>query len=106
MKKMDEMDRNIRLRSEELGLKAAVFVLAVWVLIECWRNFSGDGISNPIPMLVLAAVLCVQGFSEMQMKRKMISGDEEYREPNKLLWSIISAIAIIAIIITIGFYLL
>ena len=51
MKKMDEMDRNIRLRSEELGFKAAVFVLAVWVLIECWRNFSGDGISNSIPML-------------------------------------------------------
>ena len=24
MKKMDEMDRNIRLRSEELGFKAAV----------------------------------------------------------------------------------
>ena len=42
MKKMDEMDRNIRLRSEELGFKAAVFVLAVWVLIECCRNFSGD----------------------------------------------------------------
>ena len=32
MKKMDEMDRNIRLRSEELGFKAAVLILAVWVL--------------------------------------------------------------------------
>ena len=53
MKKMDEMDRNIRLRSEELGFKAAVFVLAVWVLIECWRNFSGDGISNPIPLSLI-----------------------------------------------------
>ena len=39
MKKMDEMDRNIRLRSEELGFKAAVLILAVWVLIESWRNF-------------------------------------------------------------------
>lgn len=104
MKKMDEMNRNIRLRSEELGFKAAVFVLAVWVLIECWRNFTGGDIFNPIPMIILAAVLCVQGFSEMFMRRKMISGDEEYREPNKFLWGMISAIVIIAIVLSIGFY--
>lgn len=34
MKKVDEMERNIKLRSEELGYKVAVMVLAIWTLYE------------------------------------------------------------------------
>ena len=34
MKKMDEMDRNIQLRSEEWGYKAAMLALAVWTFFN------------------------------------------------------------------------
>ncbi|RCX08161.1 hypothetical protein DFR58_1451 [Anaerobacterium chartisolvens] len=106
MRKMDEMGRNIRLRSEELGFKSAVLILAVWVLYECWQGFFNGGTYNHLPALILIVTLCVQGLSEMVMKRKMISGDEEYKEPNKILWWSIMFIAAIAIILSIGSYLM
>jgi len=107
MKKIDEMDRNIKLRSESLGYKAALMCLAIWTLYESWQTLSngGQGGHNILPMTVLMVALCVQWFSEMAMKRKMISGDEEYKEPNKILRSIIAIIAITAIVISIGSYL-
>mgnify|MGYP000342901523 CR=1 FL=1 len=105
MKKMDEMDRNIKLRSEELGFKGAVLALAIWTLYECWNKLFNSGSNNLLPSLILIAVLCVQRFYEMAIKRKMIAGDEEYKEPHKLLWVIISIVAVVAIILSIGSYL-
>lgn len=105
MKVMDEMDKKIRLRSEELGFKVAVLALAVWNLYEFGDHLFNGTDNNPLPSLILIVVLCVQTFSEMVMKRKMIAGDEEYKEPNKLLLSIISAVAIVAIILSLGVYL-
>jgi len=106
MKKMDEMDRNIKFRSESLGFKAAVLCLAIWTLYESWQTLSNGGTHNILPMMVLMAALCVQGFSEMIMKRKMIAGDTEYKEPNKILWSAVAIFAIIAIVLSIGSYLI
>lgn len=106
MKKMDEMDRNIRLHSEELGFKTAVLLLAIWVLYECWQGIFNGGTYNRLPAFSLIVTLCVQAFSEMAMKRKMISGDEEYKEPNKIIWCIIMFIAVIAIVLSIGSYLM
>ena len=49
---------------------------------------------------------CVQGFSQLAIKQKMIAGDEEYKEPNKLLWTVIAAVIIVAIIASVGTYLM
>lgn len=106
MKKMDEMDRNIKLRAESLGYKATLICLAVWTLYESWQTFSNGGERNILPMMILLVAVCVQSFSEMAMKRKMISGDEEYKEPNKILRIVIATIVIVAIVISIGSYLL
>lgn len=105
MQKMDEMDRNIKLRSEELGFKMAVLALAIRTLYESWQAYFNNVKTNNLSVYILALVLCVQGFSEMIMKRKMIAGDEEYKEPNKFLWSVIAIIAVIAIVLSIGFSL-
>ena len=42
----------------------------------------------------------------MAMKRKMVAGDEEYREPNKLLRTAIAAIVAVVLILSIGTYFL
>ena len=42
----------------------------------------------------------------MAIKRKMVAGDEEYREPNKLLWIVITSIVVVVLILSIGTYLL
>ena len=42
----------------------------------------------------------------MAMKRRMVAGDEEYREPNKLLRAAVAAIVVIVLFLSIGTYLL
>ena len=106
MKKMDEMDRNIQLRSEEWGYRAALLALSAWTLFNCWQTLMYDVKHNPLPSLILCFAVCVQGVSQMDMKQKMVAGDEEYREPNKLLRTIIAAIVAIVLILSIGTYFL
>ncbi len=106
MKKMDEMDRNIQLRSEEWGYRAALLALSAWTLFNCWQTLMYDVKHNPLPSLILCFAVCVQGVSQMAMKQKMVAGDEEYREPNKLLRTIIAAIVAIVLILSIGTYFL
>ena len=105
---MDEMSRSIKLRSESLGYKAAVLCLAIWGLYESWQTFSsgGEHEQNIMFMLFVVIATCVQGFSEMAMKRKMISGDDEYKESNKILRSIIAIIVLFALVISVGSYLI
>ena len=97
MKKLDEMDRNIQLRSEEIGYKVTLLILSVWTFYDCWQV---------LPGLIVCFAVCIQGFSQMAMKRKMIAGDEEYHEPNKFVWAIVGVIAVVAILLSIGTYFL
>lgn len=106
MKKMDEMDRNLQLHSEEWGYRAALLSLSAWTLFSCWQALMHDGEYSPLPSLILCFAVCVQGFSQMAMKRKMVAGDEEYREPNKLLRTAIAAIVAVVLILSIGTYFL
>lgn len=106
MKKMDEMDRNIQLRSEEWAYRTALLALSAWTLFNCWQTLMYGVEHNPLPPLILCFAVCVQGFSQMAMKQKMVDGDEEYREPNKLLRTIIVSIVAAVLILLIGTYFL
>lgn len=103
---MDEMSKHIRLRFEEYGFKFTLLSLSLWTIWEYYFAFSTGQKFYVLPMLILAGGLAIQSFSEIIMKRKMIMGDEEYKEPNKVIWSIVLLIATITIIVSIGFYIL
>lgn len=105
MKKMDEMDRNIRLRSEEWGFRAMLLALIVWVLYNCWQTLTKGAPYQPVPTLIMCLGVCVQSFSYMGIKQKMISGDEEYHEPNRLLQTILAALFISVLILAVGSYI-
>ncbi len=106
MKKLDEMDRNIQLRSEEIGYKVTLLILSIWTFYDCWQVLANNAKYSPFPGLIVCLAVCIQGFSQMAMKRKMIVDDEEYHEPNKIVWAIVGAIAIVAILLSIGTYFL
>lgn len=106
MKKMDEMDRNIQLHSEEWGFRAALLSLSAWTLFDCWQALMHGTEHNPLPALILCFAVCVQGFAQIAMKRKMVAGDEEYREPNKLLRTIIAVIVAAVLVLALGTYFL
>lgn len=106
MKKMDEMERNIQLRSEEWGYRAALLALSAWTLFCSLQTLIYDVELNPLPSLILCFIVCVQGFSQMVMKKKMVDGDEEYQESNKLIWKIIAFVVVTMLILSIGNYFL
>ena len=106
MKKMDEMDRNIQLHSEEWGYKTVILALCIWTIFNIYQSLKYGAELKMLPCLILCLSVCVQGFSQIVMKRKMIVGDEEYKEPNKLVQAIFAAIVIIVIIFSIGAFIL
>lgn len=106
MKKMDEMDRNIQLRAAEYGYKTAILSLAGWTLFNCWQTFANGMEYNPMPTILLCLSVCVQSFSQIAMKQKMIAGDDEYKEPNKLVRIVLMTIIIVAVVLSIGTYFL
>lgn len=106
MKKMDEMERSIQLRSEEWGYRVALLMLCGWTLFNSWQTLAYSAKHNPLPSLILCAAVSVQSFVQMGLKQKMVEGDEEYRQPNLLLRSIILSIVVTAVILSAGTYFL
>ena len=106
MKKMDEMDRNIQLRSEEWGYRVALLMLCGWTLFNSWQTLAYGAKHNPLPSLILCAAVSVQSFVQLGLKQKMVEGDEEYRQPNLLLRTIIFTIVAAAVVLSAGTYFL
>lgn len=106
MKKLDEMDRDIQLRSEEIGYKVTLLILSIWTVYSCWQVLANGAKYSPLPGLIVCIAVCVQSFSQMAMKRNMVAGDEEYHEPNKIVWTIVGVIAAVAILLSVGTYFL
>lgn len=104
MKKLDEMDRNIQLQSQAWGYKFALLSLSGWTLFNIYQKIANGVKLEMIPCFILCLSLCVQGFSQLAMKHAMIDGDEEYKEPNIVLQSIITAVVVIVVVLAIGTY--
>ena len=100
--KMDEMDRNILLRSESLAYKFAVIALSLWVIFSSYKSLANDFKYNPLPVLILCLTISVQNFSRIYIKNKMVDGDEEYGKTNKFMEILVLTLSILAIIIFIG----
>lgn len=57
-----------------------------------------------LPCLILLLSVSVQGFAQTAMKRNMIAGDEEYKEPNKLVQGVILAVVTVIVLLAVGVY--
>jgi len=104
MKKMDEMDRDIQLRSEEWGYKTALLGLCGWTVFNIYQSITKGIELEMLPCLILCLSISVQGFAQTAMKRNMIAGDEEYKEPNKLVQGVILMVVILIVVLALGVY--
>lgn len=104
MRKMDEMDRAIQLRSEEWGYKTALFGLCGWTVFNIYQSITKGIELEMLPCLILCLSISVQGFAQTAMKRNMIAGDEEYKEPNKLVQGVILAVVTVIVVLAVGVY--
>jgi len=100
MRKMDEMDRAIQLRSEEWGYKTALFGLCGWTVFNIYQSITKGIELEMLPCLILCLSISVQGFAQ----QKMIDGDEDFKEPNKLVQGIFLIIVILIVVLAIGIY--
>lgn len=100
--RMDEMDRNILLRSEGLAYKVAVISLSLWVIFSSYKSLVYNFKYNPLPVLILCLTISAQNFSRIYIKNKMVDGDENYGKANKFMEIVVLTVSIFAIIIFIG----
>lgn len=104
-KVMDEMDRNIQLQSEGIAYKAAILALSIWTIIASYKTIINETNFQILPVLVLCFAMSVQNFSKIAIKHRMVSGDDEYSEPNRLLHFLTIIVVLAAIVIFIGTWL-
>lgn len=106
MKKMDEMDRSIQLRAEELAYKTVLGALAGSTCATWLQAFLSKQAPNLMPGLFLCLAVCIQGFTQVLFKQKMVEGDDEYRQPNRFAQVLGVAAGLGAFILFIGVLLL
>ena len=104
MKKMDEMDRNIRMRSESWGYRVAMLFLWIWLMYSLYKSKVYGARIEIFPWMILSISSFVQLVSETIMKLKMVAGDEEYKEDRKscILFELIFGAAVLIFLIIYG----
>lgn len=100
------MDRSIQLRSEEWGYRAALLALCIWTLCDMYQSLADHSELDMLPCLILCLVVCVQAFSQMAIRQKMVAGDEEYEEPNGLVHAVILAVIFVTVVLALGVHFL
>ena len=98
MKKLDEMDKKIRLQSQSLSFKIALLLLSY----ECCVAFMEKHAPNSISMYILLAVVVFESIYEQILKHRMVQDDEEYKEPNKAFLTIIAIVVVVAVLLSVG----
>ena len=99
------MDQSVFLRSEEWGYRVLLLALSAWTLYNCLQAALHGIRYEPAPGWVLLAGVLAQGLSRLAIRQRMLAGDEEYHEPNRLLHVLLEAVVIAVALIAAGMYL-
>lgn len=104
MKKMDEMDRNIRMRSESWGYRVAMLFLWIWLVYNLYKTIIHGTRIELLPLVIFSLSSFVQLVSEIVMKLKMVAGDKEYKEDrnSRILFEVIVGTALLIFLIIYG----
>lgn len=82
------------------------FLLALWTIYEGYIAFVTKQATNSIAGDILVIVLVFEGIYEQILKHQMVEDDEEYKEPNKALLTVLVILVAVALIVTFGSILL
>ncbi len=101
---MDEMDRNIRMRSESWGYRVAMTSLSIWIMYNSYKTIVHGAKSETIPVLILLLGVSAHNISMSMIKRKMVAGDKEYKEDrnSRILFEVIVGAALFIFLIIYG----
>lgn len=81
--KMDEMEKEIALKSQRNALTYVIVVLFIWSTYELYCSITQQVDFNKLPCILLITTAWVQTISQLLLKRRAVMGDSEYKFVNK-----------------------
>jgi len=104
-KPLDEMERNIKLKAKSFAHTLTKILLGVWSLFESYKTLTSGGPYYILPFSIFFISHLGEGFYEFMLKRKMIAGDNEYKEPSKVTKTLIAVITAAVILAAVCAYI-
>ena len=95
-------EKSIYLHAMVWGYRTAVLLLSAWTLYNCWRTLAQGAAYQPLPGLILCVSVSVQSFYQLAVRQKMVSGDAEYREPNRFLRAVLMTVILTVLLLWLG----
>lgn len=104
-RKMDEMEKDIALKAQRNALIYILLALAIWSLYESFKVYTQHTSINTVPSFLLVTTSFVLILSQLVLKKRVVKGDDEYKETTSLLNIIVVGVIAVAII-SIGAWLI
>lgn len=102
-RKMDEMEKDIALKAQRIALIYALLALAIWSFYESFKVYTQQYTSlNLAPSFLLVTTSLVLIISQLVLQKRVVKGDDEYKDTTPIIKIIGVGIIVVAIIISIG----
>lgn len=105
-RRMDEMEKDIALKAQRNALIYALLALAIWSLYESFKVYTRHTSLNSVPSFLLVTTSFVLILSQIVLQKRVVKGDDEYKDTTPLLKIIVVGVIVVAIIISIGAWLI
>ncbi|MDF2512531.1 MAG: hypothetical protein K0S04_2397 [Herbinix sp.] len=101
-RKMDEMERDIALKAQRNALIYVLVVLAILSFYESFKVYTQHISLNLVPSFLLVTTSFVLILSQLVLQKRVVKGDDEYKDTNPILKIIVVGVIVAAIVISIG----
>ncbi|MBN7771797.1 hypothetical protein [Clostridium aminobutyricum] len=101
-RKMDEMEMSIALKAQRNALIYVLLALTIWSLYESFKVYTQHISFNSVPSFLLVTTSFVLILSQLVLQKRVVKGDDEYKDPTSILKIIVIGVIVAAIIISIG----
>lgn len=101
-RKMDEMEKNIALKSQRNALVYVLAALLIWSFYESYKVFEYHNSINLTPCFLLVSTSWILILSQWFLKNQAVKGDDEIVEQNPIRNQILIGGMAFLIIIAVG----
>ncbi len=105
-RKMDEMEKDIALKAQRNALIYVLLVLVTWSFYESFKVYTQHTPLNSAPSFLLVTTSLVLILSQLVLQKRVVKGDDEYKDTTPILKIIVVGIIVAAIIISIGAWII
>lgn len=105
-RKMDEMEKNIALKSQRIALIYIIIALLIWSFYESYKTYAYKTTLNLLPCFLLVSTSCVLIISQAIFKNQAVKDDFDFKTENPIWKYIAITILIAGLIAALGSFIL